>query len=324
MNSPGTSCFKVIVDKREVLADDVVVFELRDPAAGPLPAFTAGAHVEVLLGRGSRHYSLCNDPRDRSLYRIGVHRVATGRGGSIELFDTVVEGSELFLLGPFNHFALTPGSAPPLLIAGGIGVTPILAMALELRSQGRSFECHYSGRHLRRMAFTDLWRQGRLGADSHLHADDGEGAPPMQLGEVIRRHEAGRHLYVCGPEGLIRAVCESARQRGWPDDHVHFERFGGAAPAHREDDGGFEVQIASSGRCIRVGPDQTVADALMAAGIHIPVSCGAGVCGSCRIRIVSGEPDHRDLFYTPAEQARGDEFTPCCSRARSPRLVLDL
>ena len=324
MNQLDLSPFSVRVAHRLAVGDDIVVLDLVADDASPLPAFTAGAHLELQLQSGPRQYSLCNDPLDRSRYRIAVHRVATGRGGSAEVYDQVQTGQYIPVRGPFNHFEMHGQEREVLLLAGGIGITPVLAMAHHCHAQGTPFALHYSGRTLSRMAFAQELCAGPLAAQVHLHADDGVGAAPLQLRATIGDYQMGRHLYVCGPQGMIEAVRQSAAELGWPSDCVHYEHFGSNAAAPRASDGSFEVRIQSTGRCIRVAAEQTVAQALNAAGIHISVSCGAGVCGACRTRIVSGTPEHRDLFYSEEEQARGDEFTPCCSRALSPVLVLDL
>ena len=324
MNQLDLSSFSVRVAHRHTVGDDIVVLDLVASDGLPLPPFTAGAHVELQLQAGPRQYSLCNDPRDASCYRIAVHRVANGRGGSAEVYDAVQPGQLIPVRGPFNHFEMVPGATEVLLLAGGIGITPVLAMAHSCHAQSLPFALHYSGRTLARMAFAQELLDSPLAPHVQLHADDGQGAQPLALDATIGAHTPGKHLYVCGPQGMIEAVRASAKAQGWPDASVHFEHFGSNAAAPRADDGSFEVQLASSGRCIRIAPEQTVAQALQAEGIHIPVSCGAGVCGACRTRIVAGTPDHRDLFYSPEEQARGDEFTPCCSRALSPVLVLDL
>ncbi|HZX88793.1 MAG TPA: PDR/VanB family oxidoreductase, partial [Reyranella sp.] len=228
-------------------------------------------------------------------------------------------------------FALQwPAAQPPLLLAGGIGVTPVLCMALELTAAGLDFELHFSGRSLEHMAFLPLLRSGVFGHRVHLYADDGRGVAPMDLPTLLGSGKPGRHLYVCGPGGMIDAADRIAREQGWTGDHIHFERFGAPAalPPGTAADGetceAFEVEIASTGRRIPIAADQSIVTALAAAGVHIPMSCEVGVCGSCRTRVLAGVPDHRDLLLSPEEQAANTEFTPCCSRSKTPLLVLDL
>ncbi|MDM0121890.1 PDR/VanB family oxidoreductase [Variovorax arabinosiphilus] len=323
--------FALQVVSRRNETRDIVVFDLALADGATLPSFTAGAHLEVQVGGLIRHYSLCSSPDDRAHYRIAVQRETAGRGGSALLCDTVGPGDTLAVRGPFNHFALQqPAAQPPLLLAGGIGVTPVLCMALELTAAGLDFELHFSGRSLEHMAFLPLLRSGVFGHRVHLYADDGRGVAPMDLPTLLGSGKPGRHLYVCGPGGMIDAADRIARAQGWAGDHIHFERFGAPAalPPGTATGGdtceAFEVEIASTGRRIPIAADQSIVTALAAAGVHIPMSCEVGVCGSCRTRVLAGVPDHRDLLLSPEEQAANTEFTPCCSRSKTPLLVLDL
>lgn len=323
--------FALLVASRRNETRGIVVFDLALADGATLPSFTAGAHLEVQVGGLIRHYSLCSSPDDRAHYRIAVQRETAGRGGSMLLCDTVGPGDTLAVRGPFNHFALQqPAAQPPLLLAGGIGVTPVLCMALELTAAGLDFELHFSGRSLEHMAFLPLLRSGVFGHRVHLYADDGRGVAPMDLPTLLGSGKPGRHLYVCGPSGMIDAADRIARAQGWAGDHIHFERFGAPAalPPGTATGGdtceAFEVEIASTGQRIPIAADQGIVQALAAAGVHIPMSCEVGVCGSCRTRVLAGVPDHRDLLLSPEEQAANTEFTPCCSRSKTPLLVLDL
>ncbi|MGJ7541668.1 PDR/VanB family oxidoreductase [Variovorax sp. LT1R16] len=318
--------FDLRVAARRNETRDIVVFDLAPTDGSALPAFSAGAHLEVQVAGLIRHYSLCSAPDDRAHYRIAVQREPDGRGGSVQLCDTAAAGDTLMVRGPFNHFALhAPIEQPPLLLAGGIGVTPVLSMALALTVADIDFELHFSGRSLEHMAFLPLLRSGVFGHRVHLYADDGKGVAPLDLPTLLGHGRPGRHLYVCGPGGMIDAAGRIAREQGWAGDHIHFERFG--APAQAVVEGGceaFEVEIASTGRRVPVAADQSVVQALAAAGVQIPMSCEVGVCGSCRTRVLAGVPDHRDLLLSAEEQAANTEFTPCCSRSKTPLLVLDL
>lgn len=321
--------FALEVTGRRHETRDIVVFDLALADGATLPAFTAGAHLEVKVGGLIRHYSLCSSPDDRAHFRIAVQRETAGRGGSVQLCDTVGPGDGLEVRGPFNQFALQlPAAQPPLLLAGGIGVTPVLCMALALTAAGLDFELHFSGRSLEHMAFLPLLRSGVFGHRVHLYADDGKGVAPMDLPTLLGSGKPGRHLYVCGPGGMIDAADRIAREQGWAGDHIHFERFGApalpAGDAPMDANGPFEVEIASTGRRIPIAAEQSIVTALAAAGVHIPMSCEVGVCGSCRTRVLAGVPDHRDLLLSPEEQAANTEFTPCCSRSKTPLLVLDL
>lgn len=311
------------VVRREQVAQEVTLIELAPAEDHPLPAFTAGAHITLHTNAGMRQYSLCNGPDERDFFRIAVRLEAEGRGGSRQVVESLTEGAITQVSGPFNHFPLDDDDSYPLLIAAGIGITPMLAMALECQAQGRPYELHYAGRASQHMAFLALVRE-QLAQTSRLYAADLEDGSRMQLQQVIPDPASGRHLYVCGPASLIDDACSVARAKGWPEHRIHFERFHGEQPVQQDGDMPFTVQIQSTGQCITVAAEETVAQALERSGVYLNMSCGSGVCGSCRTGVISGEVDHRDYFYSPQEQAENKEFTPCCSRARSAKLVLDL
>jgi vanillate O-demethylase ferredoxin subunit len=316
---------QVRVAHKAVEALDICSFELVAADGQPLPAFTAGAHLDVQVPGGlTRQYSLCNAPHETHRYLIGVLRDAASRGGSVAMHERVGEGDRLTVSAPKNHFPLAPQARRHLLLAGGIGITPILCMAEQLAASGADFALHYSTRSRERTAFYDRIRASAFADRVAFHFDDGEAAQRLDLATLLAAPQAGTHLYVCGPKGYIDAVLASARARGWPEAQLHREYFaaGDAAPA--AGDAAFEVQLASSGRVIAVPADRTVVQALAAAGVEVQTSCEQGVCGTCLTRVLAGTPEHRDLYLTPEEQAANDQFTPCCSRARSARLVLDL
>lgn len=313
----------VRVARKTMEALDICSFELVDPDGATLPAFSAGSHVDVHLGDGLvRQYSLCNDPEENHRYMIAVLRDAASRGGSAAM-HALREGDLLRIGEPKNHFPLAHAAAHSVLLAGGIGITPILCMAERLANTGASFELHYCARSVERMAFSERIGASRFAEHSHLHFDDGPDAQKLDLAALLGTAPADTHLYVCGPSGFMDWVLDGARTAGWPDERLHREYFTAAA-VDTSADGSFEVQIASSGAVVRVGAQETVVTALARAGIEVPTSCEQGVCGTCLTRVLEGEPEHRDLYLTPDEQAAGDQFTPCCSRARSARLVLDL
>lgn len=317
-----------VVSRREV-ARDIVAFELEAADYLPLPGFDAGAHLEIDCDGAARHYSLCGDPADPLRYRIAVQREAQGRGGSRYLCEHVAAGDTLAASGPRNHFPMHAAQRSALLVSGGIGITPMLAMAWALHAAGLPFALHDFAASAERQAF----------------ADELDGAPwracvTRHLGRcadfvpLVGGFEPGRHLYVCGPFAMIDAVLDTARALGWSEDHLHCERFsapaaaasnasdaaGAAAPA----DTPFEVELASSGRRVAVAAGQSVCAALAGAGVQVPMSCEQGVCGACITRVLAGTPEHRDWVLSAQEQAAGTLFTPCCSRAKTPLLVLDL
>ena len=271
-----------------------------------------------------RPYSLCNDPRETQRYLIAVLREPASRGGSAAV-HALREGQELEISVPRNHFALAGEASAHLLLAGGIGITPILAMAEQLAGEGAAFGLHYCTRSSERTAFAERIRASAFASQVQFHHDDGPAAQKLDIAALVAAPGPGTHLYVCGPAGFIEAVLAAARAAGWAESALHREYFAGtAASGDAGADGAFDVQLASSGTLIRVAPDQSVVAALAAAGVEVPVSCEQGVCGTCLTRVLDGTPDHRDLFLTDAEHARNDQFTPCCSRALSARLVLDL
>lgn len=314
----------VRVARKRAEARDVCTLELVRPDGGPLPAFDAGAHVDVFLPGGvTRQYSLCNHPRENDRYLIAVLREPAGRGGSLTVHESVHEGDLLEISPPRNHFPLAHDASHSLLFAGGIGITPILCMAEDLASRGADFDLHYCTRSVERTAFQTRIRASAFASRVAFHFDDGGSEQRLDLTETLRGFAAGRHLYVCGPKGFMDAVVAAARAAGWPDSNLHLEYFAGA-PVHAANDGAFDVRLARSGKVVRVAPEESVLGALERVGVTLPTSCEQGVCGTCLTSVLEGEPDHRDMYLTPDEQARNDQFLPCCSRARSPLLVLDL
>ncbi len=313
---------RVVRKARE--AEDIATFELAAVDDRALPAFSAGSHIDVQLPGGlTRQYSLCNDPAESHRYLIGVLREVGSRGGSQAMHDGVQEGDVLHISAPKNHFPLAHEAAHSVLVAGGIGVTPILCMAERLAITGASFEMHYCSRSPGRTAFRDRIAGSTFAPQVQFHFDDGSEGQKLQLHRLLSPVREGTHLYVCGPTGFMEWVLGAARSAGWPEAQLHYEYFG-AEIVKSADDQGFEVQLASSGKVVTVAKEQTVVQALAAIGVEIATSCEQGVCGTCLTRILEGEPDHKDMYLTPEEQAANDQFTPCCSRARSARLVLDL
>jgi vanillate O-demethylase ferredoxin subunit len=315
---------QVRVARKVQEAQDICTFELVDSSGKALPAFAAGSHIDVQLPGGiTRQYSLCNTPQESHRYLIGVLKDPATRGGSLAMHETVNEGDTLTISPPRNHFPLAHEAVHSVLLAGGIGVTPILCMAERLAIAGASFEMHYATRARERTAFYDRISGSSFSDKVHFHFDNGLQEQKLELASVLKTPAAGVHLYVCGPKGFMDAVLATARANGWPEAQIHYEYFG-AEQVKSLDDGSFEVRLASSGKTVVVGKDQSVTQALAAAGIEVLTSCEQGVCGTCITRVLEGEPDHRDLYFTPEEQAKNDQFTPCCSRSKTPLLVLDL
>ncbi len=327
----GAGALTVRVQKKTREAEDIASFELVRADGGTLPAFSAGSHVDVHVPGAEglvRQYSLCNNPSNAgsapasNRYRIAVLRDAASRGGSAGMHDAVQEGDVLEISEPRNHFPLH--DAPrSLLLAGGIGVTPLLCMAQRLATTGADFEMHYCTRSEARTAFHAEINAAPFADRVRFHFDDGAAGQKLDLAALIATPDAGTQIYVCGPKGFIDHVVATAKSRGWPDAQVHLEYFG-AAPQDHSADSAFDVKIASSGLTYRVPEGKSVVEALLAEGVEVMVSCEQGVCGTCITRVLGGVPDHRDLYFTDEEKAANDQFTPCCSRSKTPLLVLDL
>jgi vanillate O-demethylase ferredoxin subunit len=315
----------VVVAKKRVEAEDIVSFELVHPSGGELLRFSAGSHIDVEPSPGLvRQYSLCNHPDDRNRYLIAVLREPVSRGGSVAMIDCVAEGDLIRISEPRNHFVLVPEAKRVLLFAGGIGVTPILCMAERLSQSDIPFTFHYANRSRARTAFLERIENSSFADKLHFHFDDEAGGPMLDLPTVIGIPEDGTHLYVCGPAGFIKAVLGTAERAGWPAARLHREYFAPVADTSAREGGLFAVRIASTGECFEIPAGRRVIDVLAERGFEIPVGCEQGICGTCVTRVLEGVPEHHDMFMTDEEHARNDQFTPCCSRAKSSLLVLDL
>lgn len=294
-----------------------------------LPGWEAGAHVRVQVtlpegGSDWRHYSLVNlDPRaDLRVpreYLIAVRREDTGRGGS-RFMHTVQAGDRLTVEPPKNDFPLVATAGQAVLVAGGIGITPLASMAVQCRAGGQPVRLHYAGRSRALLAFLPQL-QDLLGADLHVHADDEAGAP-LDVGPLLDACAPGDTLHVCGPQPLLDAVLAGAQARGWPRERVRFELF--SAPTAPAEDAGYEVVLSQSGRTLKVAPGESLLDCLVANGCDPLYDCKRGECGVCSVGVLEGEVEHRDYFLSEAEKAAGKVMQICVSRARGPRLVLDL
>lgn len=315
---------EVKVTRKHQEAEGICSFELSRVDGEPLPAFTACAHIDVHVAPGlTRQYSLCNPPQERHRYVIAVLREPASRGGSHGMHELLQVGGTLAIGEPRNLFELVPDADRYLLFAGGIGITPILAMAWSLAHQGRAFELHYCSRSAERAAFVRQLAEAPFANRVHTHFDDGSPGQKLDVAAVLGKPLAGQHVYVCGPGGFMDFILGAAATFGWPAEQVHREYFAVPQPAHDANQA-FEVELARSGRVLEIPADKSVFEVLDAAGVQIDTSCEQGICGCCLTRVMAGIPDHRDQFMTDAERALNNQFTPCCSRSRSPRLVLDL
>ncbi len=304
-------------------AEEIVSLELASVDGKPLPSFSAGAHIDVHIREGLiRQYSLLNDSTEQDRYIIGVLKDPESRGGSVAVHEQINAGDTITISSPKNHFELVHAKRT-VLFAGGIGVTPILCMARRLSHIDADFEMHYCTRSLERTAFHDAIKQSSFADKVHFHFDDGPAEQKLDVSLIKAKPEPGVHLYVCGPTGFIDFIINTAKEAGWPSDQVHLEYFG-AAEIDTSGDTGFQVKIASTGQTFTVPADKSITQVLDENDVFVPVSCEEGVCGTCLTRVLEGVPDHRDLYLTDAEREANDQFTPCCSRSKSPVLVLDI
>ena len=320
------------VAEKTILAEDVVGLALEPAGGGAAPSWEPGAHVDLHLPGGLiRQYSLCGDPADRRRWRVAVLREPAGRGGSAVVHDALGAGAELTVTGPRNNFPLAEADRY-LFIAGGIGITPIRPMLAEASRRGRPWHLLYGGRRRASMAFL-----GELQAwpeQVTVCPEDESGL--LDLDALLGSPQPGTAVYCCGPEPLLRAAED--RCAAWPAGTLHVERFHPAGPVTAgpvtapadaggtgdNADGPFEVELASSGRVVDVPAGTSILAALRGAGVEVLSSCEEGTCGTCETGVLAGLPDHRDCVLGPAERDAGDLMMICVSRARAPRLVLDL
>jgi ferredoxin-NADP reductase len=310
----------VIVERASAAADGIVRLRLVATDGGALPRWAPGAHIDVECGETglSRQYSLCGDPADTRAFEIAVLRDTDSRGGSAWIHAAVREGMRLTVRGPRNHFRFDEEGRRAIFIAGGIGITPVSAMARRARELGIDYELHYSARSRTTMAFVD--ELGQLhGERLYLHVSD-EGTR-NDFGAL--NVDDDTRVYACGPARMLDAL--HARSETWPQDALRVEYFAASAgkldPA---DEHAFEVELKDSGLVLNVAADQTVLDALRRANIDVQSDCEEGLCGSCEVRVLAGEIDHRDVVLTRAERETHQRMMTCCSRAKGQRLMLEL
>ena len=297
--------------------------ELTLADGGALPPFTAGAHIDLELGNGlERSFSMLNDPVETHRYLIAVLRETDSRGGSVWVHDHLRQGDRLTSSEPINNFPLNEAGETHILIAGGIGITPLKAMAHRLVSRSASFALHYCARDEERSAYLNELRT-LAGDRLQLYLDDGDIARGLDVEKLLATRPSAAHVYVCGPAGLIRAVREVARD--WPKGTVHYELFRGSEAdiAPRSTDQPFEITLARTGKTLTVPADRSILAVLRANGIKVKTLCTEGVCGTCRVRLLGGKADHRDEVLTDEQRER--EIQVCVSRAMpGETLILDL
>ncbi|GGR00211.1 PDR/VanB family oxidoreductase [Streptomyces asoensis] len=305
---------ELFVAEREFAAEGVLALTLRHPLGEELPAWEAGAHVDLVLGPGlERQYSLCGDPADRSAWRIAVLREPAGRGGSVQVHEQVGVGGKLRVRGPRNHFALRPAGRY-LFLAGGIGITPILPMLAAAEAAGVEWSLLYGARTRASMAFAG--ELARYGDRVTLAPQDETGL--LDLARALDALPGDALVYCCGPGPLLDAV-----ERLCPADALRVERFRAKEQPGDEDEE-FEVELARSGRTLTVAPGVSVLDTVRAAGVEVLYSCTEGTCGTCETDVLEGTPEHRDCVLDAQEREAGETMMICVSRCRGKKLVLDL
>ncbi|WP_170335551.1 PDR/VanB family oxidoreductase [Ruegeria arenilitoris] len=287
---------------------------------GRFTSLEPGAHVDVHLSDDLvRQYSLWSWSQDGRMLNVAVKREDDGRGGSRTMHE-LEEGVELAIGGPRNHFPLESHDRHVTLIAGGIGATPLVAMARELLNRGQDFRVYYLVRSRDYAAMDKQFRALGLDEWYHLHCDDTDG--PFDLAAVTQSMPMGADVYTCGPEPMLNAVLEAGTAlRGGA---IHFERFAPASDIEHAPNDSFEVEVQSTGTVYTVSKDETILEVLKTNGVHVDFGCSEGLCGSCMVDVVEGEVDHRDGILTPEEQATNSFLCTCVSRAKSNRLVLAL
>ena len=307
----------LVVLEAEPVARDVVALRLGRSDGEPLPAWTPGAHIDVILGDDLvRQYSLCGRTSEPDAWRIAVLRAPDSRGGSKAVHE-VRPGSTVRVRGPRNHFPIAAAKRY-VFIAGGIGITPLLSMIDEVEATGAEWELHYGGRSLDSMAFVDELR--RFDDRVHLVPQDQHGL--LDLDAIMGEPRSDTLVYACGPEPLLAAVEE--RCAAWPSGGLHLERFAARATDGATVDEPFELVLQRSGKTLEVPSDRSVFDVVREAGVSVLGSCLEGICGTCETEVVEGEIDHRDSILDDDERESGEVMMICVSRCRSGRLVLDL
>ena len=310
--------------KKNAETREISSFELGLKDGSDLPTFEAGAHIDVQVNNLiTRQYSLHNDPADRTKYKIAVLKDPNSRGGSIAVHETFNAGDTIRVSEPRNLFPLNTECKRALLFAGGIGITPLLSMAYVLDRQGRDFELHYHCHSKGDAAFLEELANSSFASRVFFHFD-GRSNGDAAVKEALSQSGDDIHLYTCGPNGFMDYIFDTARSLSWQDQNLHKEVFNAAPLEGGDAEKSFELNLIRSGVSLHVPQDKTALEVLEEAGIEIDSSCEQGVCGACLTKVLSGTPDHRDQYQMESEKSQNDHFTPCCSRALTESLSIDL
>lgn len=310
------------VGKIVQVTESIKRFYLYPSDNGLLPAFTGGAHITTFVNTGEkiieREYSLVSHPTNRNHYSISINKDSNSRGGSVYWHDHIKEGDTLQTTPPKNHFPLSFQAKHHVFYAAGIGITPFLTMIEDLEAEGKTFELHYAARTQESCAYFD-YLNSKYPGKIHFYFTRNDN-PNRMTPETMMNHRIGSHVYFCGPVSMVNEYREAAKSYGYPTKSIHFEVFA-------IDDGPrkpFKVELTEEKRTIVVTPEETLLEALLAAGVDAPYSCKAGGCGQCEIEVVSGTVDHRDIFYSDEEREERNVILACCSRAKDEDLVLSI
>lgn len=300
---------------------EVKRFRLISTSGRPLKRFSGGAHITTYINQENgttleRHYSLTSQPDTTNYYEIAIHRNPQSKGGSVFWHDYVRKGEKLEISLPKNHFSLSFKAKHHVFFAAGIGITPFIAMATELKEQGKTFELHYAARSKSTCAFYD-WLKESYPKETHFYFSEEENRMNPDL---MKSYPIGTHVYFCGPEAMVREFADAALYYGYPEKSIHYElfsppNFGPAAP--------FEVKLAKSNQVLQVGKGESLLEVLLQNGVEAPYSCKIGGCGSCELEVLEGEVDHRDVYLSDEEKKQKSVVLSCVSRGKG-RLVLDL
>lgn len=310
------------VGKIVQLTESVKRFYLYPSDNNLVPAFTGGAHITTFVDAGDevieRDYSLVSHPTTRTHYSISINRDENSRGGSVYWHDHVKEGDTLQVTPPKNHFPLSFQAKHHVFYAAGIGITPFLTMMEDLEAEGKTFELHYAARTQESCAYFEYLNKRFPGKVQFYFSRNDK--PNRMTPATMQDHRIGSHVYFCGPVSMVTEYREAAKAYGYPKKSIHFEVFGLAEGERLP----FRVTLAEQEKVIEVTPEETLLEALLAAGVDAPYSCKGGGCGQCEIEVVSGEIDHRDIFYSDEEREEKQVILTCCSRAKDEELVLSM
>jgi len=314
--------YEVKVAQRYSAGPDISIIELESSSNENLPPFEAGAHIELHLPNDMiRQYSLCQDPTQQHCYRLAILRDQHSRGGSQYIYDHLHQGSQLKISAPKNLFPLVNSTEHHILIGGGIGITPLISMAYQLKQKNQSFELHYCAQSSEQAAFIEELRNGPFAQHVTFHFKNQGADHRSYLQRLFLNLAKSSHIYTCGPNPFMDWVFDLAQTHQFPNEQMHREIFQNVVDLHGNC---FEVVAQRSQKTIAVAADESILDALAKHGIYVEKSCEQGVCGTCMCDVIEGSPDHRDVYLTDEEKQSNEQILVCCSRSHSDRLILDI